>query len=141
MSYPLDSIIHHRQSAPSLSRQSSRRPTLLLLADTALLPHLSLLLSAHKFPICATSDLKIACAILSSASIDLVLLHPSPEMGYGGWEAYALLRQVTSKPVLAVSNLTTTHFHQATQPHNAQKENRDVTNYVKLIDFLSHTVV
>ncbi len=141
MSYPLYPMIHHRQPANTIPWQTNRRPTLLLLAEKALLPHLSALLSGHNFQTCATANLEIACAILSNAAIDLVLLHPSPEMGHGGWEAYTSLRRVTSKPVLAVANLTTAHFAKTPWPHNPQKEDADVTNYLKLIDFLSHTLI
>ena len=140
MSHYLSPMRCHGQPASVLSRPTSRWPTLLVFADNALLPHVMALLSARDFPIHATTELKTARTILRAVSIDLVLLHPSPEMEYGGWEAYASLRRITPKPVLTVANLTAAHFHTTPQPHNPQ-ENADLANYLKLIDFLSHTFI
>ncbi len=137
----------------SMRSPLTQRPTLLLIAAQDLLPKLADLLDTGAYTVYTTAETIGTQAILATVSIDLLLLHCPVEMGIGAWETYTELRQLTMKPVLLISNITSAYLamNQNT-PHHASPEaiperltnermRSDLVNYRKAIDLLCQQLI
>jgi hypothetical protein len=121
--------------------QVTERPTLLLIADSELIPKLAQVLGAHHYTIYVATEITLAQTLLFTFEVDLVLLHFSPEQREQTWEAYTVLRQATTKPVILIPTSTIDYLVKQTEssPHAGARV--DLRDYLQSVNFLCRTLI
>lgn len=125
---------------PNLTH-ADRKPVILVVTEENLALHVKSLLVSQRYILYAAKDLNLAQKILENVAVDLVLLHYSAAMNDRQWVNYIQLQKWTTKPVLAIANITIPPSPGADQEAARAALVNEVNSYLNTVHLLCQTFV